>query len=407
MQSSPIPDKHISFSRLELVTQCPAKYRRRYVLNSKPRLDPSSPAVLGSIVHKTLERIYRELKNEGYNGLLLHRKDVFLKHLKSVMQDNNHPPDLFLQAQQIIKDFAENETCHSDSIVAIEQQFVYEPDTLGDVTVLGYIDRIDRPDSKTIHVVDYKTNRMLYTAEELKQSLQASIYIMAAREMFPNVDNIEMRFHMLRHGLQQRTFRTEEGIDEAKEFILLVNEHIRRIEDGGEAPAVLNKYCPWCEYRRLCETYKDACESDHPLTLEDPNDIQAIAQEYEDISARAKIMYARKEELADLLKIKLIGKDRLKAAGHYYSLGKTTVTNFIDVNRVITLLEEASRIEYPQLLNRIAAIGKGKFDALMKSLKRELPEGEFLRLERLTQELIKLDYQPRLQSTTIRKSAGR
>jgi hypothetical protein len=213
-----------------------------------------------------------------------------------------------------------------------------------------------------------------------------------------------MRFHMLRHGVQQRTLRTKEDLLEAKEYILLVNEQIKKIESGGEAPAVLNKYCPWCEYRHLCAVYKDACETDHPLTLEDPNDIQAIAEEYEDISARAKIMYARKEELADLLKIKLIGKDRLKAAGHYYSLGKTTVTNFTDVNRVIMLLEETSRIEYPELLNRLASIGKGKFDELMKSLKLELPEVDYLRLEAQVNDLVELEYQPRLQSVSIRKA---
>ena len=399
-----IPDKHISFSRLELVTQCPAKYQHRYVLNSKSRPDPSSPAVLGSIVHKTLELAYRELKSECYYGLLLHRKDVFLKHLKSVIQEGNHHPELFLQAQQMLKDFVEGESFQSETLVAVEQQFVYEPDTLGEVSILGYIDRIDQPTSSTVILIDYKTNRMLYTAEELKQSLQASIYIMAVRELYPEIENIEMRFHMLRHGIQHRTLRTEEDLAEAREYILLVNEQIRRIEDGGEATAVLNRYCPWCEYRHLCETYKDACETDHPLTLEDPNDIQAIAEEYEDISARAKIMYARKEELADLLKIKLIGKDRLKAAGHYYSLGKTTVTNFIDVNRVIALLEETSRIEYPQLLNRITSIGKGKFDELMKSLRQELPEVDFLRLEAQVNDLVELEYQPRLQSVSIRKA---
>jgi hypothetical protein len=115
-------------------------------------------------------------------------------------------------------------------------------------------------------------------------------------------------------------------------------------------------------------------------------------------------MYARKEELADLLKIKLIGKDRLQAAGHYYSLGKTTVTNFTDVNRVITLLETASHIEYPHLLNRITSIGKGKFDELMQSLKLEIPETDYLRLESQVNDLVELEYQPRLQSVSIRKA---
>ena len=117
--------------------------------------------------------------------------------------------------------------------------------------------------------------------------------------------------------------------------------------------------------------FQTECENDHPLTLEDPNDLQAIANEYEDISARAKIMYARKEELTDLLKVKLIGKDRLRASGHYYSLSKTTVTNFIDTAQIIYLLTETLKTDYKWVINQILTIGKGKFDTLMNELKKK------------------------------------
>ena len=232
-----VPDKYISFSRLELVTQCPAKFKHRYILESKGRTDTSSPAVLGSIVHKTLELAYLQLMDEGFSGALKPRKDLFLKYLKQVIQSENHPPELFIQAQEMVKDFADTETFQCENTIAVEQQFVFEPDTLGEITILGYIDRIDRPNYDTVILVDYKTNRMLYTAEELKQSLQASIYIMAAKEMFPQAEHFEMRFHMLRHGIQQRTLRTEHDLAEAREYILLVNGQIRKIENGGEAPA--------------------------------------------------------------------------------------------------------------------------------------------------------------------------
>ncbi len=180
-----IPKKYISFSRLELVTQCPAKFKHRYITKTQPRLDPASPAVIGTIVHKTLENAYPELKSENYFGPLIHRKNLIQKHLKNVMQDDSYPPELFIQAQQILKTFAENEVCNAESIIAIEQRFVFEPDVLGTITILGYIDRIDKTDSNTIHIIDYKTNRMLYTSEELQQSLQASIYIMAVKEEIP------------------------------------------------------------------------------------------------------------------------------------------------------------------------------------------------------------------------------
>ena len=398
-----IPEKYISFSRLELVTQCPAKFKHRYITKTKPRIDPASPAIVGSIVHKTLEKVYPELKSENYFGPLIHRKNLIQKYLKIIMQDSSYPPELFIQAQQILKTFAENEMCHTESIIAIEHRFVFEPDVLGEISILGYIDRIDRPDSHTVHIIDYKTNRMLYTQEELQQSLQASIYIMAVKEIFPEAEKVEMQFHMLRHGIRQRITRTDEELDEAKEYIFLVNKRIQHIEAGESALEILNKYCPWCEYRHLCEAYLDACKTDLPLTLTNPNDLQAIADEYEEISARAKIMYARKEELADLLKVKLIGKDRLKASGHYYSLSKTTVTNFTDPAQMINLLAGAFETDPEWVINQISTIGKGKFDGLMKELKKSLSESEFIRLEPQVQDLIELDYQPRLQTTAIRK----
>ena len=403
MKTPNIPKKYISFSRLELITQCPAKFKHRYITKTQPRTDPASPAVIGTIVHKTLEKAYPELKSENYFGPLIHRKNLIQKHLKSVMQDDSYPPELFIQAQQILKTFAENEICNAESIIAIEQRFVFEPDVLGEITILGYIDRIDKPDTNTIHIIDYKTNRMLYTAEELRQSLQASIYIMAIKEEFPEIENVEMQFHMLRHSIRQRITRTDEELDEAREYIFLINKRIQQIEAGKPALEILNKYCPWCEYRHLCNAYQDACKSDYPITLTDPNDLQVIADEYEEISARAKIMYARKEELADLLKAKLIGKDRLKASGHYYSLSKTTVTKFTDPAEMIHSLADAGNTNPEVVINQIVTIAKGKFDSFMRELKKNLPETEFNRLEIQTQQLIELEYQPRLQTTAIRK----
>jgi len=209
---------------------------------------------------------------------------------------------------------------------------------------------------------------------------------------------------MLRHGIQQRTLRTEADLAEAKDYILLIADKIRRIEEGGTAVESLNKYCPWCEYRHLCAAYKDACENKNPLTKNDPNDIAAIAEDYENISARAKIIYARKEELADLLKIKLIGQDRLTAGGHNYSLGKTTTTNFNDVSQVINLMAEAAGVDYRQVLRQIGSIAKGKYEELLSSLKTVLPASDYFRLENNLEALMELEYTPRLQSTVIRKN---
>lgn len=36
---------------------------------------------------------------------------------------------------------------------------------VGPFTVLGFIDRVDRVDDETVEVIDYKTNRLLFSRE--------------------------------------------------------------------------------------------------------------------------------------------------------------------------------------------------------------------------------------------------
>ena len=398
-----IPENYLSYSRFELFIQCPAKFYHRYVGKSAGKQDPESPAILGSLAHKVLENSYRQLLDEGYSGSLKAKNDVFQKHLKLCLNEDDYPPALFQPAQDVLKQYVENEYFQAENIISLEQQFVFELGTLGEIPILGYIDRIDQPDSDTVKIVDYKSNRMLFTAEELKQNLQASIYILAAKEMFPDTANIEMQFHMLRHGIVQRTFRTAEELEEARDFMLLLAQKIRNIDPAVCPPESLNNYCPWCEYRQLCCTYKKVCEEEYTAISVDPNNVEAVAAEYENISARAKIMYARKEELADILKMQLIGIDQLKSAGHIYRLGKTTSTEFTDIAELIQLLSRTTGVASEQLINSLTSISKGKFDDMLKGMKKEFSEEEFLKFEARLEEFSRKNYQPRLQSTVIRK----
>ena len=403
LQTNEIPENYLSYSRFELFIQCQAKFFHRYVGKSEGKQDPESPAILGSLGHKVLENSYRQLLDEDYSGPLKQKNDVIQKHLKLCLTGVEFPVSFFLPAQEVLKPYVESEYFRSESIISLEQQFVLELGTLGEIPILGYIDRIDQTGAEAVKIVDYKSNRMLFTAEDLKQNLQASIYIMAAQEMFPDAANIEMQFHMLRHGIIQRTSRTPDELEEAKDFMLMLAQKIRSIDPDICPPESLNSYCPWCEYRHLCEAYREACEDEYSAISVDPNNVEAIAKQYENTSARAKILYARKEELADILKMQLIGRDKLQTDAHVYRLGKTTTTGFTDVSEMIRLLSQTSGIGYEQIINSITTIGKGKFDEVLKNLKLELPEEDFLRFEAQMEELSFCSYQPRLQSTVRRK----
>jgi len=53
---------------------------------------------------------------------------------------------------------------------------------------------------------------------------------MAVKEIFPEAENIEMQFLMLRHGIILQTSRTGEELEEAKDFMLILAQKIRSID---------------------------------------------------------------------------------------------------------------------------------------------------------------------------------
>ena len=58
-----------SHSRLSCFEQCPLKYRLSYIDKIEAKLEETIEAFLGTIVHETLEALYRDIQNQKQNSL--------------------------------------------------------------------------------------------------------------------------------------------------------------------------------------------------------------------------------------------------------------------------------------------------------------------------------------------------
>ncbi|MCP4677623.1 MAG: PD-(D/E)XK nuclease family protein, partial [Deltaproteobacteria bacterium] len=279
---------YVSYSRLSRFEQCPLAFKLHYI--DKLKSEPGPPLVFGSAIHLILERLIDEHVKAGKPGPL--SKNRAFELLKDVFVEMKITgAELFDDGMSILRRFVANqEIIEPTQVLAIEREFKIQA---GAYTVLGYIDRVDRIDNDTVRIIDYKTNRMLFTRNEVDESLQFSIYCIAAKQLWPWAKNILLSFDMLRHGVTLTTTRTDEQLESALAYVETLS---RLTEEVNDYPAKLNTNCVYCDHSKLCPVYNEVLQNRKTPDFEELTDIEDIAKEREELAKVAKILYARKKK---------------------------------------------------------------------------------------------------------------
>lgn len=285
---------HLSFSRLQRYEQCPLAFRLHYI--DKLEAEPGVELRFGKAVHWTLEQLV------GEHAIDYRVEPLSTAHAHDLWQvawadSGLTGVGLFGDGADMLKTFCQSEgAVDPRGVLAVEQSFEI---AVGRFKVVGSIDRVDRIDEQTIRVRDYKTNRIVFTRDEVSESLQMSLYHMAAQQLFPWARDIELQFDMLRHDLKLRTARTPEQLDAARRYVVAVGE---RTENDLEYRAKPNPNCVYCDHKKQCAAYADALAGKRMAIAADMKDLLAVGLEREEVARIAKIAYARKEELERVLR---------------------------------------------------------------------------------------------------------
>jgi len=383
-------NKHLSYSRLSRFEQCPASFKHHYV--EKRTAEPGVPLKFGKLLHAVLEVLVREHMVNERSGPLSEDRAIEL-YREGWGKAGLTGMEVFQEGLDIIGDFVrdQGELDHRN-VLAIEKEFRHQ---IGRFTVLGYIDRIDWVDDETIEVIDYKTNRMLFTRDEVDHSLQMSLYELAVRQLWPWAKKVKLTFHMLRHGVRMRTERTSEQLDAARSYVETVGA---MTENATEFPARINNNCIYCDHKQHCPTYADALKGKRDLVCEDTNDLEAVAREREEVSQLAKILYARKKELESVLKGHLQDHDELVIAGVRYKMFNTTRLDY-PFEPTLRVLEGNTDLSRDELVSQVAAIDKKAVDRLVKDSSKDRARVRMLKTELET--IAKKSYSPRLWAKEV------
>lgn len=360
---APFKNQHLSYSRLSRFETCPLSYRLHYI--EKKQAEPGLPLRFGKTIHAVLERLIKEVVDDERTGPLSEERAVEL-YREAWGAERLTGMDVFAEGLAILRRFiAEQGVVDHRDVLAIEKEFRLP---VGPFEVLGFIDRVDWIDDETVEVIDYKTNHQLFTRDEVDTSLQMSLYEVAVRRLWPWAKKVKLTFWMLRHGVRQQTTRTEEQLADALAYVETLG---RQTETATEYPARLNTNCSYCDHRKQCPAYADALKGKREFIVEDLADLEGVAREREEVARLAKALYARKEELEDILKAQLKERDELVLGGVRYRMFATTSLDY-PLEPTLSLLADATGLSRDEVLGKLGAIDKKSLDALLKSLGKKL-----------------------------------
>lgn len=360
---APFKNQHLSYSRLSRFETCPLSYRLHYI--EKKQAEPGLPLRFGKTIHAVLERLIKEVVDDERTGTLSEERAIEL-YRETWGAEQLTGMDVFAEGLAILRRFiAEQGVVDHRDVLAIEKEFRLP---VGPFEVLGFIDRVDWIDDETVEVIDYKTNHQLFTRDEVDTSLQMSLYEVAVRRLWPWAKKVKLTFWMLRHGVRQQTTRTEEQLADALAYVETLG---RQTETATEYPARLNTNCSYCDHRKQCPAYAEALKGKREFIVEDLADLEGVAREREEVARLAKALYARKEELEDILKAQLKERDELVLGGVRYRMFATTSLDY-PLEPTLTLLADATGLSRDEVLGKLGAIDKKALDALLKSLGKKL-----------------------------------
>ncbi len=242
LDATPGLEKKLSASAVDTYERCPLRFKleRDWRLASKP----TAALQYGASMHRVLRTYYDALR-AGRPRTETELIDDFRNDLAAAGMQDTYQHELYeKQVVAQLKDFfAVAQQAAPPEVLHTEEWFEIQ---LGETKLTGRIDRMDRAPDGSVTVVDYKTGKAK-DQEDADQSLQLSIYAMAAREKWGyNVNSLV--FYNLVENVAVATVRSDSELGVARDRVAAAAAKIA----AGEFKPEIDFHCSFCSFRTLC-----------------------------------------------------------------------------------------------------------------------------------------------------------
>ncbi len=232
----------LSASAVDTFERCGLQFKleRDWKISAKP----AAAMQFGAAIHRVLKTYFDSLKA----GRAKADEELIAQFRDDLAAAGIHEPyqhELY-EEQGIaqLRDFLTSVRLFpAERVLHTEQSFEIR---LGEITVVGRIDRIDAGPESMVSVVDYKTGKPR-DQEDADDSLQLSLYAMAARQKW-GYEVGSLIFHNLDGNVQVMTTRSDADLLATRGR---VEDAAKKIAEG-KFDAKPGLHCNFCAYRSLC-----------------------------------------------------------------------------------------------------------------------------------------------------------
>ncbi|MCD6513183.1 MAG: CRISPR-associated protein Cas4 [Thermoplasmata archaeon] len=314
---------YYSYSAISKFKNCPLHFRYSYIDRIKP-LRRTIEAFMGSRVHETLEKLYRDklyAKTDTLEELLSFYNERWNREMKgNIFVVKDYDMDNYRRMGEIYitdyyntyKPFDEGKT------IALEKKLNFPIDDRYWIT--GIVDRITEVDG-VYEVHDYKTSLYLPSRHEIDET-QLAIYALAINHHY-GVENIELVWHYLAFNKEIRI--RKDSYEHVREEVIKSIEEIEEAISNDEFPPKESQLCNYCEYQPICPLFRHKYELDEMDIEEIENeDGFMLVNKYWEIEQKISELQARKEEI----KKRLVEYARKKKINHVYGSEKMANIKF-------------------------------------------------------------------------------
>jgi putative RecB family exonuclease len=237
--------KPLSFTQISLYRTCPLCYKLQYLDGLKGK--DKSYFSFGTTMHACVEYFFRVNvpPPPSLEELLRYYEQKWLSQGYETPEEEAEYREY---GREILTRFWEIHQADFRLPVALERSFYFD---IEGIKLRGFIDRVDKLDSGGLSIIDYKTNKELFTADYLANDLQLTIYQMAAEHTWQlPVERLTL-YHLRSNTACSCPPRDNTQLEQTRRLVLEVAENIAR----GEFPAVESQFCP-CDFPEHCPYYR-------------------------------------------------------------------------------------------------------------------------------------------------------
>jgi putative RecB family exonuclease len=353
-----------SHSRISTFEQCRYKYKLQYIDKIKVDVPTTIECFMGDLVHRTLEKLYADLKFQKLNS-----KEDLLKYY-NVVWDKEYTAEILIAKQEY----------SADNYKQMGVKFIsdyydqYKP--FDQMTILGLEtqDRMTLPDGnqwhvridklackdKTYYVCDYKTNSRMKDQEDADSDRQLALYSVWVKDKFPDAEKVVLLWHMLAFNKEVVSIRSDVELKKLQDDTV---EAIKTIESCDDFPQNTSALCNYCVFKSICPSFKHELELEEKTVEEfKEDDGVKLVDEYVELETQEKDIKKRKEEI----KSKLIKFSKQKEIDVVYGSNKKASVKpyekvvypedkelFLKLIKDKGLYEEVSMLCYPKLTSMI------------------------------------------------------